>query len=170
MKCRCLRCPIPVIAIVLTICTAQAAPPTAPGNFRICFTGSDDDFQESKIVIPPGIIFLSWGPLVGDLTNPGHDFAFDRSDQAKDHSAVITIYDVVLTKEQKCATTSVLVVLSKELRHPIVRKSDNLVFQAERHESLLADQLPDHLYDYLTMGVFYGAPIADIKYTKTLSE
>ena len=159
-------------AIALTVTTAHGGPFITPENFRICFTATDDDFRDSKIVIPPGILFMSWGPLVGDLTDPGHDYAFDQSDQAKDHYAVVTIKDVVLTQSQKCSTTTVLVALSKEERwtHSMIRKSDNLVFQAYRHESLVADKLPDHIADYLAMGVLYGAPITDIKYTKTIRD
>jgi hypothetical protein len=97
---------------------------------------------------------------------------FDLSDQAYDHYAVVTIYDVVLTKSHKCAMTTVLVALSEDQgwKHRVVKKSDNLVFQAYEPRDFVPDldKLPHHLGNSLTMGVLYGAPVADITYTKTI--
>ena len=80
--------------------------------------------------------------------------------------------DVVLTRTQKCAVTTVLVALSEEQgwKHRAVKKSDNLVFQAYEPEVFVPDldKLPNHLGDYLAMGVLYGAPVTDIAYTKII--
>ncbi len=151
---------------------ALQAAPSNLDNFRICAAADDEDFKTPQIVIPPGIIFLSWGPLVGDLTDPGHDTAYDTQ-QDKDHYAVITTKDVILTKSQKCATTTVLVALSPEdaWNHKVVKKADNLVFQALEPEHYVFDlnSLPNHLGDYLAMGILNGTPTADITDTHTIS-
>jgi hypothetical protein len=132
-------------------------------------------------VAEPGGISISedaWRQVQGKVaanfvdagTHPGHDFTYEQSDQAKNHSAIVTVHNVVRTKAEKCAPTSVLVAVSDEFKHPTIRRSDNLVFQAYRHESPADDKLPDHIADYLATGVFYGATIADIKYTRTLKD
>jgi hypothetical protein len=159
-------------ATLLIGVSAAAAQAASPDNFKICTSADDDDFRSPQIIIPPGMLFQSWGPLVGDLMHPGRDFAFEMSDQKNDHYAVETIKEVVLTKAQKCATTTVLVVLSDNWRwkHSVVSRSDNLLFQALEPEEFVddLDTLPNKIGDYLAMGVLNGTPIGDIKYTKTI--
>jgi hypothetical protein len=67
--------------IIVTACVSGAL---AGDNFKICVAANDEDFHTPVIVIPPGLLFESWGRLIGDLTNPTPDFAWQESDQHND--------------------------------------------------------------------------------------
>jgi hypothetical protein len=79
---------------------------------------------------------------------------------------------VVLTKAKRCATTTVLAALSQVWgwQHPVVTQRSNLFFQALEPKFFVPDlmKLPNHLGEYLTMGILNGTPIADIRNTETV--
>ena len=123
-------------------------------------------------MIPPGLMFQSYGRLIGGLTKPTPDFVWQKGDQRNDHYGVVITRQVVLTKAKRCATTTAQVVLSVTWgwHHPIVTQSSNLFFQALEMESFVADpiKLPNHLGDYLTKGSLNGSAIADIRDAETI--
>lgn len=158
--------------IASMIAVTQVGSASAADNFRICAAADDEDFRAPQIVIPPGLLFESWGRLVGSLTNPTPDFAWQQGDQRNDHYGVVVTRRVVLTKAKRCATTTAQVVLSQTWgwHHPMVTQAANLFFQALEPESFAADlmKLPNHLGEYLAMGILNGTPIADIRSVKTI--
>jgi len=158
------------LLLSLTVVLALSGGAAMAGdNFKICAAADNSDFREPQIVIPPQVIFISWGPLVGNLMNPGHDPAYEASDQK--HFAVETTEDVTFTKAAKCATTKVVGLISNDdgWKQPPTNMR-GLFFQAINVEKYLDDlnMLPHHLGDYIQMGILNGTPIAEIAYAKTL--
>ena len=156
-----------LIASAALTCSALAG-----DNFRVCVLADEDFSDASRIVIPPGLMFQSYGRLIGGLTKPAPDFAWQEGDQRNDHYGVVITRQVVLTKAKRCATTTAQVVLSQTWgwRHPMVAQSANLFFQALEMESYVADpmKLPNHLGNYLAMGILNGSAIADIRDAETI--
>lgn len=165
-------CLLSTMAAALLIVTAFTGSATAGDNFKICVAADKEDFRTPRIVIPPGLIFESWGRLIGDLTDPTPDFAWREGDQRNDHYGVVITRQVVLTAAKRCATTTAQVVLSQAwgLQHPVVTQGANLFFQALAIESYGGDpmKLPNHLGEYIVMGILNGTAIADIRDAETI--
>lgn len=96
--------------IISCFCSGHAI---ATDNFKICVAGDSENFRSPQIVIPTGLLFESWGRLIGDLSNPTPDFAWQQSDLRNDHYGVVVTREVTLTKAKRCATTTAEVVLSQ---------------------------------------------------------
>jgi hypothetical protein len=141
-----MRSPPMRIAAALIFACFCSGHAIAADNFKICVAGDSGNFGSPQIVIPPGFLFQSWGRLIGDLSNPTPDFTWQQSDERNDHYGVVVARGVLLTKAKRCATTTVQVVLSQTWGW----------------------QHPNHLGEYLAMGILNGAPIAYIGDTKTL--
>ena len=159
-------------AAALIIFSALTGNGLAGDNFKICVSTDDDMSDVPRIIIPPGLMFQSFGRLIGGLTNPTPDLVWQQSDQRNDHYGVVITRQAVLTKAKRCATTTAQVVLSQTWgwQHPVVTQAANLFFQALEPKSYVADlmKLPNHVGEYLAMGILNGTAIADIRDAETI--
>lgn len=166
-----MKATLKLITVLLCI-TALASDASAASNFKVCVSTDEDMSDIRQIVIPPGLMFESYGRLIGALINPTPDFAWQQGDQRNDHYGVVITGQLVLTKARRCATTTALVVLSQTWgwRHSTVPLAANLFFQALEPEAYVVDlmKLPNRLGEYLAMGILNGTPTADIKDAETI--
>lgn len=141
--------------------------PTSKGNFKVCLWIDIDDVPDEKsqsVTVLPGVIFESYGRLIGDLRSPKPDMQYIIYDNHTSWS-VITLKIFTLTKKKPCAVISVRTVLSNNWPwlFPLVRESDHLHFQALKLRGHDGTQgLPGHLGDALDVGALNGTAIADI--------
>jgi hypothetical protein len=84
--------------VALVALSAYIGSALAADNFKVCVSTDEDMSDISRIIIPPGLMFRSYGRLIGDLTNPTPDFAWQQGDQRNDHYGVVLTRQVVLTK------------------------------------------------------------------------
>lgn len=144
---------------------AEGVHPPAGGNLRICLSINVKDENYSSVKLPPGLIFESYGRLVGSERDPQVDPDNVRL-EGKQSSAVVLLRLLTLTKAKPCGVATVRTVLSSDWPwlFPLIRDSDHLHLQALKMRGRVGDgsDLPGTLGDVMIKGLLNATPIADI--------
>jgi len=151
------------------IADAAKVPKDTP-NFRVCLSNAASAQDALPLKVPAGVIFDSWGRKSGDERNPKLD-----SDMLKPGAvrwAVVLARPVTLTKAEPCADTVAQTALSFifDWKLPLVRKSQELQFQATGVENHMAFPLTSRLGDLVKKGLIFGYSTGDIGNPRALRE